>query len=376
MNLRRMFNIALLSIKASLRDPYYIFWNLIAPVIMFLIFVNMFAPTTGTAPIKLYVYNLDNSTISKKFISLLDKMGINVHVIYAKNLNNALSKVISSSVTHGCYPRLLVIPRGFGENITEKSRVVLFLYALKEDWEAFIVSQIVNKCIKNLMGIRNVSRHFSYIVFKQIKTSYMHALQELAVGILISALLIAWLIGGVGNTISLFAHFKSTGYIKRLKVANVKPHELFLSLSIGTLLVYVVTTILILLASYITRGVVIKGLIPCLITSLALVIMIFFGASIGLIIGVLAKIVEPAIPMAISIALLLMFISGYAIPLTLLPETFKQIALLLPTTYILLALKAAIIYSQYLQALKLLTYPTAATTILSIVTTLLIKKKI
>jgi ABC-2 type transport system permease protein len=123
MNLRRVFVYFPAFAKGYLRNPLGLFFSLIFPVILILIFGAVFA-NSGSSAVPLTVQNLDsNSPVSQQFLESLNATGAVSLSFVSPGVGN-----LSTYLSHNSLSAGLVIPAGFAADVRNKTPVHLLVY--------------------------------------------------------------------------------------------------------------------------------------------------------------------------------------------------------------------------------------------------------
>ncbi len=108
MNFRFIFHDLYANIKTWLRSPGTVFWTVLFPVLLILIFGAIFSGG-GEDEFNIIVQDLDNTTLSEEFVETLDNT----------SLLNVVELETGKNVTEFMHdedkPVALVIPKGFND---------------------------------------------------------------------------------------------------------------------------------------------------------------------------------------------------------------------------------------------------------------------
>ena len=101
--------------RSYLRNPLGLFFALVFPIILILIFGGVFS-SSGSAAVPFYVQNMDHSSpASQQFLSALNKTGVVSITMVDPSAGNLSSYLAKNSYTAG-----MVIPAGFGLTVRQQ----------------------------------------------------------------------------------------------------------------------------------------------------------------------------------------------------------------------------------------------------------------
>mgnify|MGYP000166511232 CR=1 FL=1 len=155
---------------------------------------------------------------------------------------------------------------------------------------------------------------------------------------------------------------RQTGVLRRFRVTPISASTMILAQGTTAVLQNAITFVLLLVVARFTFKTEIAGSLG------ALAVVFLFGAfatiPMGLLVGSAARDMRSAPPIINLIFFPMMFLSGSAFPLALLPEAMKTFARLLPATYIVEALQGVMVRGE---GLSMLLGPLAILTVIGLI---------
>jgi len=376
--------------KSWIRSRSGLFFSIMFPVLLLLVFGAIFGGGVGGGASTLFVQNLDrnpNGTatqLSSAFVDALNStktfaikdvpadvdskvwtknnlgpLGGNIRIVmisegFQDDVLNGTLKVrvgISYSLLNTTYqyfaPYLnesekmvyeqgLAQMRQYNETLSDR-RTSLTLAFDASDQSAAVIKNIVinvaNAFNYHLIGATNV------IEFKEesVTSNRYGAVDYYLPGIIAAFIMTNGIIALTANT----TEFKRRGIIKRLSITPLTKFDWIIGNVLSqTLLSLMLTAIMILVGWIVFR----VQAIPDALT----IAVIFLGSvmfsGLGMVLGGLVKDVEAASALGNAIAFPMMFLSGTYFPMDFMPSYLQSIAKVLPLTYFSDGLRYALIY--------------------------------
>jgi len=379
--------IASTHLKSWIRSREAFFFSLIFPLIFLVIFSSIF---TGSSvqTITLYVQNQDiidgnPSEFSKIYINILNSTKLfniktlpsdvdAVNYLKEENKGNLAFKL-----------RLLIIPKGFNENITNiiiKNRIKIEI----ENIKFLLNSSFINETLKNYLKdallylnqtyysipksdlqikiVTDNTNDQDYIILsniiKEINNVFLNNLLGISSEFNINTINLSeqrlkpidYYLTGILTafvmTNSLFglapsiAYLRERGILKRLISTPLKKSEFFIGLILSVITMnFILLTILALTAVLIYGATFNFNLFWVVI----FITGIIFFSGLGIFIGTLSKKPETASVLVNVIGFPMMFLSGAFWPIEIMPEFLQYVAKLLPLYYYSISFRYAII---------------------------------
>jgi ABC-2 type transport system permease protein len=322
--------------RGYLRNPAGLFFSLIFPVILILIFGAIFS-RGFSGKITLYVQNRDEGQISASFLNALNKTG-EVSLVFVSN-NEDFSQYLSAhSASDG-----LVIPANFSANYMLSKPVNVTLYGNPSQSSSTIVTGVVTGVIngfnlqhyqgKPIIGIAQTTANSKV-------TKYVDFLVPGLVGFSI-------LVPPMFSLVNISSEYKRLKLFKQLSLTPLTKMEWLSSKVFFFILISIASFLLMAAVGTLAFGahiVLSLWLIPFLVLGP------MFFSSLGMLVGTISKATETASVVGNIITFPMMFLSGTFFPITLMPQYLQSVAHVLPLFYVIDGLNSVMIYSNYVQA--------------------------
>jgi len=325
--------------RGYLRNVAGLFFGLIFPVILILIFGAIFS-SGFSGSITLYVQNQDTRDIfhvTTGFLGNLTGTGT-VNLVMVSPSENFSQYLSAHSASDG-----LIIPSDFSANYTAGKPVSLPLYGNPSQSSSQIVSGTVSGVINGfnlgyfhgtpIIGIAPTTSN------SQV-TKYIDFLVPGLVGFSI-------LVSPMFSLVSISSEYKRIKLFKQLSLTPLTKIEwlaskvlFYILLSAASFLLMVAVGVFVFNANIVFS----LWLIPFLVLGP------MFFASLGMLVGTVSKSTETASVVGNIITFPMMFLSGTFFPITLMPMYLRYLAHVLPLFYIIDGLNGVMIYSNYAQA--------------------------
>ncbi|MGA3191524.1 MAG: ABC transporter permease [Candidatus Bathyarchaeia archaeon] len=325
--------------RGYLRNPAGLFFGLIFPVILILIFGAIFSSGfSGT--ITLYYQNKDGGLYSTSFLDALNRTNT-LSLVYV-NASEDFSHYLSThSASDG-----LVIPAGFSANYSSGNPVNVTIYGNPSQSSSSIVSGVVTGVI-NLFNLKYYGGpQVSPIIGVNQTTGNAQVTKY--IDFLVPGLIgFSILISPMFSLVNISSEYKRTKLFKQLSLTPLTKIEWLASKVLFYILLSVASFLLMVAVGVIAFGAHVAfslWLIPFLILGP------MFFASLGMLVGTISKSTETASVVGNIITFPMMFLSGTFFPISLMPTYLQLLAHVLPLFYIIDGLNAVMIYNNYAQA--------------------------
>jgi ABC-2 type transport system permease protein len=322
--------------RGYLRNTVGLFFGLVFPVILILIFGAIFSSGfSGT--ITVYVKNQDNGQWSTAFLNGLNS----THTVNLVRVNSSedFSKYLSAhSVSDG-----IVIPVNFSAKYMAKEPVNVTLYGNPSQSSSAIVSGAVTGVINGL----NLQRAGGIPIIGITQTTAQAHVTKY-IDFLIPGLVgFSILVSPMFSLVNISSEYKRTKLFKQLSLTPLTKMEWLASKVLFYVLLSVTSFLLMVAVGVLAFGAhVVFSL--WLIPFLVLGPMLF--ASLGMLVGTVSKNTETAAVVGNVITYPMMFLSGTFFPISLMPLYLQRFAHVLPLFYIIDGLNGVMVYSNYTQA--------------------------
>ncbi len=337
-SLRRMLADLTVFARGYFRSRYGLFFSLIFPIILILLFGAIFAGGTG-GPATVYVQNMDGGPASTSFVSLLNGTGAAtgnsswpLSVVVVDPGQNFSEYLLSHSASDG-----LVIPSGFTTSYAAGDPVNVTLYGNPTSTTSTVVREVTSSIVSSfnlrraggteVVGIRPMivaSQSYKYIDFLipgligfSVLTSPMFAL------------------------VSISSEYRRDKVFKLLSLTPLTKTEWLLS----KIVLYVLLTVL---SFFLMSAVGIYGFGAHVSFSVDIVPFLLLGpflfVSLGMLIGTISNSPESAGVVGNLVTFPMMFLSGTFFPVSQMPIYLQHIARFLPLYYVIDGLNDVMIY--------------------------------
>lgn len=337
-SLRRIFADFKVFSRGYLRNVIGLFFGLIFPVVLILIFGAIFS-STGT--VNVYVQNQDtNGVISTQFVNALngtapDGTAISdnwpMHVVLVDPSVNFTDYLREHSTSDG-----IVIPENFSERYSLEQHTDIIVYGSNSSSTSSIVSGVVTSLANqyNLKGIPPIIGVTSASVNIQ-QTKYIDSLIPGLIGFSI-------LVNPMFAIVSISADYKKTKLFKQLSLTPLTKMEWLTSKILFYILLSTVSFLLMSGVGILVFGANIN-LTLWLVPFLVLGPMMF--CSLGMLVGTVSKSPETAAIVGNIITFPMMFLSGTFFPISFMPQYLQTIAHVLPLYYVIEGLNNVMVYN-------------------------------
>ena len=336
--------------RGYLRNKFGLFFGLIFPVILILIFGAIFS-SNSSGTITVYTQNQDTGPfpspqldIATQFVYALngtlpdgtkisDTWPIQVELIdTSENFSQYLA---DHSASDG-----ILIPDGFSEKYLAGQMVDVTVYGNPTSSTSGIVSGTVNG-VANLFNLER----FNGSAIIGISSTTVNTEQTQYVDFLIPGLIgFSILVSPMFSLVNISSEYKKTKLFKQLSLTPLTKMEWLAS----KVLWYIVLTAISFLLM-VTVGVLAFGahvtLTVWLIPFLILGPMLF--ASLGMLVGTVTKNPETAGVIGNIVTFPMMFLAGTFFPISIMPQYLQSIAHVLPLYYVIEGLNNVMVYANY-----------------------------
>ena len=322
--------------RGYLRNAAGLFFGLIFPVILILIFGAIFSSGfSGT--ITVYVQNQDTGPISNYFLGNLTKTGT-VSLVLVNNSEDFSKYLSAHSASDG-----IIIPPDFSTNYITDKPVNVTLYGNPSQSSSAIVSGTINGVVNGFNLARAGGSPIIGITQTTANSQVTKYIDFLVPGLVGFSILISPMF----SLVNISSEYKRIKLFKQLSLTPLTKIEWLASKVLFYILLSAASFLLMVAVGVIAFGAHF-ALSPWLIPFLILGPMFF--ASLGMLVGTVSKSTETASVVGNIITFPMMFLSGTFFPISLMPMYLQYLAHVLPLFYIIDGLNGVMIYSNYAQA--------------------------
>ncbi|MFZ8825134.1 MAG: ABC transporter permease [Desulfurococcales archaeon] len=345
-------------VKSIFRERQLLFWTIVFPLVYLSIIVAVFGnPGGSNVSFSVAIQDLDNSTLSITLIDAIRNAGI-YRVAY---VNSSLEEVIRGRG----YDVGLIIPRGFGENLTTANQTyVSIVYvsnlqsseAAKSSLESFIDrfgSIYVEKIIEIARSYMPVEA-YRYAIFMakpisssytEVKGSYISTPEGRKTYYVISTIGFMILYSGLFTSVGSIVEARRSGVLQLILSSPIKGYRIFIARIIsGIVSISITSTAIILLGIALGADLYRIPAYIWIATALLLLVGAIGIMGLGFIIAPFIRTSEAATAIANMIAFPTMFLGGITIPKFLLPSSLQIFANIYPLSRIVDSIRNIAIY--------------------------------
>ncbi|MCI4352762.1 MAG: ABC transporter permease [Thermoplasmata archaeon] len=328
--------------KGYLRNPLGLFFSLIFPVILILIFGAVFA-NSGSSAVPLYVENLDhNSPGSVAFLQALDHTGaVQVNVVIPPAGTNLSSYLASNGESAG-----LLIPAGFQAALTNKTHVTLQLFT---NPSAASQAGIVIGAVQGVESAVNLQEAGGSTI---VTSTYFNVGSQIYTYIdyLIPGLIgFSILTSPMFSMVNISSTWKRDKLFRQLSLTPLTRAEWLTAALIWYVLLALVSAFVMIGVGRFVFGAhvsVVLWMFPFLLAGPVLFV------SLGLVAGSASKTPESAAVVGNVILFPMMFLSGTFFPVSGFSPPLQNVAHVLPLYYVIDGLNAGILFGNGAGALR------------------------
>jgi len=330
--------------RGYLRNKFGLFFGLIFPVILILIFGAIFSGgSSGT--LNVYVQNLDTNAppqadIASQFLTALNT-STTIKVITVNATDDFSKYLAAHSSSDG-----IVIPENFSMNYLAGHQVNVTVYGNPSSASSGIVSGTVN-------GYAN---YFNLNYYKQnaipvigIQSATVNTQQTKYIDFLIPGLIgFSILTSPMFSLVNISSEYKKTKLFKQLSLTPLTKMEWLTS----KVMWYIVLTI----AGFLLMvGVGVFAFGAHVTLNVGLIPFLFLGpmlfAALGMLVGTVTKSPETAGVIGNIVTFPMMFLSGTFFPISTMPQYLQNLAHILPLFYVIEGLNNVMVYGNVTGAL-------------------------
>jgi ABC-2 type transport system permease protein len=378
--------------KNWMRSRSGLFFSILFPILLLLVFGAIFSNTGGSTNFNLYIQNLDRTTLggnpsglSAAFVDALNATKA-FAITNVPPEENATSYVQKALGPLGGNIRILIISEGFQDDLlngTLKVRVGISYSTLNISYQYFapylndsqriafqqglvqmqqyneslperktsltimldvsdqsamivrnIITSVANAFNYQLIGAENVIQ----FIQRPVTSTRLTNIDFYIPGVTAAFIMTNGVIGLTSNT----SEFKRRGVIKRLSLTPLSKMDWIIGNILSQTLLNLLLTAMMLALGWVIFNV---RIIPDAFA----ILLIFLGSvmfsGIGMLLSGLVKDVEAASAIGNAIAFPMMFLSGTYFPLEIMPSYLQTFAKILPLTYFSEGLRYAMIYN-------------------------------
>jgi ABC-2 type transport system permease protein len=325
--------------RSYLRNPLGLFFALIFPVILILIFGGVFSGATSSA-VPLDVQNQDhNSPASQEFLAALNS----TRAVSINLVDTAGTNLSSWMASHGRTAGL-VIPLGFNALYANKSPIQVIVYTNPTDASSGVA----------LGAVQGVSNYFN---LRAVNATPIVTPLSLPVGSQVYKYIDYLIPGLIGfsiltspmfSMVNISSEWKKEKLFRQLSLTPLTKGEWLTATTLFYILLTIITTFIMLLVGRTVFGAHVNFstvAIPYLVVG-----PIFF-VSLGVIAGSISTKPETAAVIGNIVTFPMMFLSGTFFPVSQFPSWLQWVAKVLPLYYVIDGMNATMLFDNPSRAL-------------------------
>jgi len=324
--------------RGYIRNAAGLFFGLIFPVVLILIFGAIFAENTGAVTV--YVQNQDSGPISDSFLGALNNVTrLKVEMVDpSQNFTQYLSAHSSSDG--------IIIPEDFSASYLAGMPVNLTVYGNPSQTSSAIISGAVDG-LADYFNLKYYNQNAFPVI--GIDPANLRAGEPKYIDFLVPGLIgFSILVSPMFSMVSISSEYKKHKLFKQMSLTPLTKLEWLASKVLFYVLLSAFSFLLMVAVGVFVFGANIT-LSVWLIPFLILGPMLF--CSLGMLVGTVTKSIESASVLGNIITFPMMFLSGTFFPISMMPEYLRTVAHGLPLFYVIEGLNNVMTYDNITSAL-------------------------
>ena len=334
------------ALRVWFRSKHTLFWTFAFPILLMLLFGAIFSVSEDPS-FDLYVQNQDlisgdPSPFSATFVAMLNETGV-LKLKMVDPVEDTMKYIDEEGVE-----RMLLIPEGFHQScLNYSASVVLKMVPPEVDTSSATVKGLVESMVEVFNTETSevkVKQRISNLSLESLVSENYRFIDFFVPGLIGMTLMTTGIFGAIGwNTRN-----RELGILKKLATTPLSKFEWIIGVVLFELVMCAVSTVVIL-----TVGVLVFNL--RVLPNIYSIILIAAGAitfpGIGMVIARFVKETDSADAAANAVSFPMMFLSGSFFPLEMMPDFLREIAKVLPLTYLNNGLRDSMVYGNASSAL-------------------------
>jgi ABC-2 type transport system permease protein len=345
------------ALRVWFRSKSTLFWTFAFPILLMLLFGAIFSVTEDPR-FDFYVQNQDifdgaPTPLSATFVSMLSETGV-LKLKMVDAAENTAEYIDEEGVE-----MLLLIPEGFQQScLTQNASVVLKTVPPEVDTSAATVRGVVEQIVEvfNTVTTGENPPQVVTVQSESLVSENYRFIDFFVPGLIGMTIMTTGIFGAIGwNTRN-----RELGILKKLATTPLSKFEWIIGVVLFEMVMCAVSTVVIL-----TVGILVFDLrvLPSIYSILLSAAGAITFPGIGMVIARFVKETDSADAAANAVSFPMMFLSGSFFPLEMMPEFLREIAKVLPLTYLSNGLRDSMVYGNASSAL----YNTAIVLLVGIV---------
>lgn len=343
MNLKIVWIDFLYNIRSWARSRGTVFWSLLFPVMLILLFGAIFAGM-GEGKYTLYVQDLDDTDMSQSFIDILNSTGI----LNIKNVTT--DDAITEYIKQNNIKNLIVIPEGYKQDImrsyvdkTVKVNITYYFDPAEQQTNQ-VLRSVISSVLQGLNMQISQGRSVVGIQEESTITENFGFIDFFIPGMIGFTIMQQSIYGSIERN----TKFRKDGILRKLLTTPITRSEWILAKMLFMLFLAFISTSVAIGVGILAFGIKVN---INLLTIVIIVATSFLFSGIGMIIGRFVKEEETADMAAGAISFPMMFLAGTFFAVESMPAVIQVIAHALPLFYVNEGLRNAMIYMNQTEAM-------------------------
>lgn len=316
--------------KGYLRNKFGLFFGLVFPVILILIFGAIFSGG-GSGTLYIYTQNQDDGAISTQYLDAINQTGT-LQVITVDVSGNFTDYLSKNAIENG-----MIIPSDFSAAYRAGQPVNVTVYNNPSASTSGTVLQILDAINDQFNLARYQGQTVLSINHKTVGS------QENYIDFLVPGLIgFAILVNPMFSLVNISSDYKKNKLFKQLSLTPLTKMEWLISKIMWYIVLSTLSFLLMVAVGTFVFGANIT-LTPWLIPFMILGPMLF--ASLGMLVGTVTKNPETAGVIGNIVTFPMMFLSGTFFPIAFMPDYLKSVAHVLPLFYVVEGLNNVMVYN-------------------------------
>lgn len=320
--------------RTFIRSRIGLFFALIFPMILILLFGAIFSGTAGATPA--YVQDLDGTPLSGQFVTALNSTN-SITLTQVPVAENFSQYLLTHSSADG-----IIVPQGFQTQYLLKKPVNITIYGNPASTSSAIVSG-VTRGVVNAFNLGNTTTVIG-VDSLTIKSQNLKYIDFLIPGLIGFSILTSPMFAMVNIT----SQYKRDKLFKELSLTPLTKGEWLISKVLWYWFITLVSFMLMVLVGIYAFGAHITltvSILPFLLVGPLLFV------SLGMLVGTISNSVESAAVVGNLITFPMMFLSGTFFPVSTMPQWLQGFAHVLPLFYVIEGLNNVMTYNNLSSAL-------------------------
>ena len=326
--------------RGYLRNPMGLFFSLIFPVILILIFGAVFSGA-GTSTVPMQVQNLDgNSPASQAFLAALNQTGAVSITLVDPGVGD-----FSGYLAHNSYTVGLQIPAGFQQAYLAKSNVSVLVYT---NPSASAQAGVALGAVQGVVNGFNLQAAQGSTIVRMSSLQVGSAIYSYIDYLIPGLIGFSILISPMFSMVNISSTWKKDKLFRQLSLTPLTRAEWLTAALIWFIVLSGISALLLVGVGQLAFGAHVTltwSVLPFLIVG-----PVFF-VSLGLVAGRVSRSPESAAVLGNVITFPMMFLSGTFFPVSQFPTYLQTVAHVLPLYYVIDGLNAGILFSNSATAL-------------------------